>query len=149
MNSRRHGTSRHGALTWLPRVTRQRANGGRYLGYRPEPQFRHTGWKRFRQGRMGTCFKDNAMQIQPGLKRDSQLTKHFLGIHPIIEQFIEQLQIREIIGTYVRVDRRMTLDHGKALTLLIHNILTTPQALYEMVRLDPTIRRRKGRPAPM
>jgi transposase len=72
------------------------------------------------------------MQTQRGLSKDSTLTKFVLGAHPIIEQFIEMLQIREIIGAYVRTDKRMKLDDDKALTLLIHNILTTPNALYEM-----------------
>lgn len=72
------------------------------------------------------------MQIQRGVKKDSSLTKFVLGAHPIIEHFIEMLQIREIIGTYVRTDKRMRLDAGQVLTLLIHNILTTPHPLYEM-----------------
>lgn len=72
------------------------------------------------------------MQIQRGLKKDSLLTKFVLGAHPIIDHFIEVLRIREIIGTYVRADKRMSLDDDKVLAILIHNILTTPNALYEM-----------------
>ena len=72
------------------------------------------------------------MKIQNGLKKDSSLAKFVVGAHPIIEHFVEMLRIREIIGTYVRTDKRMKLDDGKALTLLIHNILTTPNPLYEM-----------------
>ena len=72
------------------------------------------------------------MQIQRGLRKDSSHTKFVLGAHPIIEHFIETLRIREIIGTYMRSDKRMKLDDDKILTLLIHNILTTPHALYEM-----------------
>lgn len=72
------------------------------------------------------------MQIQRGLKKDSSHTRFVLGAHPIIEHFIEKLQIREIISTYMRTDRRMKLDDDKVLTLLIHNILTSPNALYEM-----------------
>ncbi len=72
------------------------------------------------------------MQIQRGIKKDSSLTKFVLGVHPIIEHFIGMLQIREIISSYVRTDKRMKLDDDKVLTLLIHNILTTPNALYEM-----------------
>lgn len=72
------------------------------------------------------------MQIQRGLKKDSSLTKFVLGAHPIIEHFIGMMRVREIIGTYVRTDKRMRLDDDKALALLIHNILTTPNALYEM-----------------
>jgi len=72
------------------------------------------------------------MQTQNGLKKDVSLTKCVLGAHPIIEHFIETLRIREIIGTYLPADRRMKLDDGKVLTLLIHNILTSPNPLYEM-----------------
>ena len=72
------------------------------------------------------------MQTQRGIKKDSSLTKFVLRVHPIIEHFIEMLHIRETISTYVRTDKRMKLDDDKVLTLLIHNILTSPNALYEM-----------------
>jgi transposase len=73
-----------------------------------------------------------AMHKQNGLKKDASLAKFVLGAHPIIEHFIETLRIREIIGSYLPTDRRMKLDDGKALALLIHNILTSPNPLYEM-----------------
>jgi transposase len=76
--------------------------------------------------------RESMMQIQHGLKKDSTLTKFVLGAHPIIEHFIETLRIREVMSTYMRADKRMRLDDEKALTLLIHNILTTPIALYEL-----------------
>ena len=66
------------------------------------------------------------MQIQRGMKPDSVHTKFVLGAHPIIEHFIETMRIRESISTYVRADKRMKIDDDKVLTLLIHNILTTP-----------------------
>ena len=72
------------------------------------------------------------MQIQRGLKKDSSLTKFVLGAHPIIEHFMERMRIREIISTYMPADKRMSLEDEKALAVLIHNILTTPNALYEM-----------------
>ena len=72
------------------------------------------------------------MQTQRGIKKESSLTKFVLRVHPIIEHFIEMLHIRETISTYVRTDKRMKLDDDKVLTLLIHNILTSPNALYEM-----------------
>ena len=72
------------------------------------------------------------MQIQRGLQRDSSLAKFVLGAHPIIEHFIEILRIRETISSYVPSDKRMKVDDDKMLTLLIHNILTTPYPLYEM-----------------
>ena len=66
------------------------------------------------------------MQIQRSMKPDSVHTKFVLGGHPIIEHFIETMRIRESISTYVRADKRMKIDDDKVLTLLIHNILTTP-----------------------
>ena len=72
------------------------------------------------------------MQIQKGIGRDSTLTKFVVGAHPIIERFITLLRIDDAIGTYLPHDNRMKLADSKALTLLIHNILTTPNALYEM-----------------
>jgi len=72
------------------------------------------------------------MQIQRGLQRDSSLAKFVLGAHPIIEHFIEMLRIRETISSYVPTDKRMKVDDDKILTLLIHNILTTPHPLYEI-----------------
>ena len=72
------------------------------------------------------------MQIQRGLKSDSVLTKFVLGAHPIIEHFIKTIRIREIMSTYMRSDKRMKLDDDKVLTLLIHNIITTSNPLYEM-----------------
>ncbi len=72
------------------------------------------------------------MQIQRGLKKDSSLKKFVLGAHPIIEHFMGRMQIREIIGTYMPADKRMSLEDDKTLGVLIHNILTTPNALYEM-----------------
>lgn len=72
------------------------------------------------------------MQIQRGIKKDSSLAKFVLRAHPIIEHFIGMLRIRETISTYVRTDKRMKLDDDNVLTLLIHNILTSPNPLYEM-----------------
>ena len=76
--------------------------------------------------------RESMMQIQRGLKKDSTLTKFVVGAHPIIEHFIEKLRIREIMSTYMRSDKRMRLDDDKTLTVLIHNILTAPIALYEL-----------------
>ena len=42
------------------------------------------------------------------------------------------MRVRDIINTYLASDKRQKLDDGSILTLLIHNILTTPHSLYEM-----------------
>lgn len=72
------------------------------------------------------------MQSQAGLHKDAILTKCVLGAHPIIEHFLELMRVRDIINTYLASDKRQKLDDGSILTLLIHNILTTPHPLYEM-----------------
>ena len=58
------------------------------------------------------------MQTQNGLKRNSSLSKFVVGAHPIIEHFIETLRIREIIGSYMRTDKRMKMDDSKAVWVL-------------------------------
>jgi transposase len=72
------------------------------------------------------------MQSQPGLHKDAVLTKCVLGAHPIIEHFMKLMRVRDIINTYLASDQRQKLDDGSVLTVLIHNILTTPHPLYEM-----------------
>ena len=83
------------------------------------------------------------MQSQRGLKPNSVHTRFVLGVHPIIEHFIGSLKIREIVGTYVRSDRRMVLGHDRALMLLIHNILTAPNAGPMKMRSTTTIGRNR------
>lgn len=70
------------------------------------------------------------MQSQRGLKKDTELTKFVLGAHPIIEHFMEIMRIGETLSSYLPSDKRRKLDDDKVITLLIHNILTTPYALY-------------------
>jgi transposase len=72
------------------------------------------------------------MYTQQGLKKDHLLTKFVLGVHPIIQHFIEKLRIPEIIGTYVGSDNRRKVDTENVLCLLIHNFLTSPSPLYEI-----------------
>lgn len=91
------------------------------------------GWRRGELGRsVGSEPKESRMHIQQGLKKDSSLGKFVLGAHPIIDHFMERMRIRETIGTYVPLDKRMSLEDEKVLGVLIHNILTSPNALYEM-----------------
>lgn len=73
------------------------------------------------------------MNIHQGLKKDSVLRKYVIGAHPIIQFFMDKLKISEIIGSYVRQDKRLKLSTEKALCLLIHNILSTPKPMYEIV----------------
>jgi transposase len=72
------------------------------------------------------------MHAQPGLRKGHLLKKFILGIHPIIQHFIEKLRITEIIGTHVQSDKRRKVDTENVLCLLIHNYLTSPSPLYEI-----------------
>lgn len=72
------------------------------------------------------------MQIQQALRKNAVLRKHSIGVHPIIQWFIDRLQVREIIGQYIGQDARAALTLEKALSLLVHNILTSPMPMYEL-----------------
>src|SRR4029078_9496927 len=72
------------------------------------------------------------MHIQAGIKKGHVLKKFILGVHPIIQHFIEKLRITEIIGTHVGSDKRRKVDTENVLSLLIHNCLTSPSPLYEI-----------------
>ena len=72
------------------------------------------------------------MIIQQGLKKDVVHKKYLIGAHPIIQFFMDKLKVNEIIGSYVRQDKRMKLSTEKTLSVLIHNMLTTPMPLYEI-----------------
>jgi transposase len=70
------------------------------------------------------------MITQPSWRKGSLLRKFVLGPHPIIEHFLDKLRIRELIATYVPQDQRIKLPIERTLSLLIHNILTTPMPMY-------------------
>ena len=72
------------------------------------------------------------MITQKAIRPGAVLKKYVLGVHPIIETFIEQLNIREIISSHIKQDQRVKLRCDRILPLLIHNILTEPKALYEI-----------------
>ncbi len=72
------------------------------------------------------------MIVQEGLRKDALHKKYVIGAHPIIEFFIERLKITEIIGSYVKQDKRLKLSTEKTLSMLIHNIVTTPLPMYEI-----------------
>lgn len=71
------------------------------------------------------------MHIQKSLKKDTYLKKMVLDVYPIIQHFIEALKIPEIIGAYMKDDKRRKVDIENVLSLIIHNFLTTPHPLYE------------------
>lgn len=73
------------------------------------------------------------MRAQKGLKKGVEHRKYSIGAHPIIQTYIEKLQVGEIIGSYIKQDERLRLSVEKTLCVLIHNILTTPMPMYEIV----------------
>lgn len=66
------------------------------------------------------------------IKRNGVLKKFVLEVHPIIEHFIAKLKVKETLGTFLPSDKRMKVEDEQVLSLLVHNILTTPHPLYEM-----------------
>jgi len=71
------------------------------------------------------------MIVQPALTKNTYLKKMVLGAHPIIGHYIELLKIPEILGSYMKPDKRRTVDTERVLPLVIHNYLTQPHPLYE------------------
>jgi len=72
------------------------------------------------------------MQIQHNLNHTASLYKFVLGPHPIIQFFIDKLNISDIIDSYIKQDKRSQLFNEKIISLLIHNILTASSPMYEI-----------------
>ena len=70
------------------------------------------------------------MITQPSWRIGALLRKFVLGAHPIIEHYLQKLRIGELIATYIPQDQRIKLPIERTLSLLIHNILTTPMPMY-------------------
>ena len=66
---------------------------------------------------------------------------HLLGPHPIIEHFLQRLDLRGIVHSFVGTGRERTIEHGEALSVLVHNILDSPEPLYRIAEwaapIDP------------
>lgn len=72
------------------------------------------------------------MIVQNGLRKELIHKRYVLGAHPILQHFMAQLKIPEIMSTYLPCDQRMSLSTDKTLGVVLHNILTHPMPLYEM-----------------
>jgi hypothetical protein len=72
------------------------------------------------------------MITQQEWRKDVAHKKFVIGVHSIIQFFVDQLKIPEIIGTYIQQDRRLRVPVEQTLMVLIHNILTTPTPMYEI-----------------
>jgi transposase len=70
------------------------------------------------------------MITQTSWRPNALLRKFVLGAHPIIEHYLQKLRISELIATYIPQDQRTKVPVERTLSLLIHNILTTPMPMY-------------------
>jgi transposase len=70
------------------------------------------------------------MITQLSLRKGALLRKFVLGAHPILEHYLEKLKIGELIATYIPQDQRIKVPIERTLSLLIHNILSTPMPMY-------------------
>lgn len=77
--------------------------------------------------------------IQKGLHESSKLIKRFLGVHPIINFFIDQLNIGQIISSCIKQDARLVMPLDQSLILLVHNILASPMPMYEISDWSKTL----------
>ena len=70
------------------------------------------------------------MITQASWRKSALLRKFVLGAHPIIQHYLEKLRIGELIAAYIPQDQRIKLPIERTLSLLVHNILTTPTPMY-------------------
>lgn len=71
------------------------------------------------------------MITQKALRLNATLKKYVIGAHPIIQYFIDRLQLREIVGSLIAQDHRIALSVEKIINVMIHNILASPRPMYE------------------
>lgn len=64
----------------------------------------------------------------------AELDTHLLGAHPVIAHFIERLNLHDIVCSHVGTGRERAIDHGEALSALVHNILESPMPLYRIAQ---------------
>ncbi len=57
---------------------------------------------------------------------------HLLGPHPVIAHFLERLRLRTIISSFVGTGRERAIEHGEALSALVHNVLDSPAPMYRI-----------------
>lgn len=82
-------------------------------------------------------------------RRDSggkqTLEVHRLGPHPLIEHFLERLDLARILDKHIHSNREGVLTHGRAICVLIHNVLVARDPLYRLSEwLEPIEARALG-----
>jgi transposase len=72
------------------------------------------------------------MITQPGLRKNASLSKFVIGAHPIIQVYLDRLRVAEIIATHIQQDQRLKVPIEQTLSILIHNVLSSPMPMYEL-----------------
>ncbi len=62
----------------------------------------------------------------------STLEIHRLGPHPIIQHFLERLDVARILDKHIHSNRTGILSHGTAICVLVHNVLVSQDPLYRL-----------------
>lgn len=70
--------------------------------------------------------------IQKSANKKFTHSRKVVGIHPIIQFFIEKLNIHQMLNTYFPQDTRLALSFEKAIGVLVHNILGASSPMYEI-----------------
>jgi len=73
-----------------------------------------------------------ASLVRRGLGGRGTLEIHRLGPHPLIEHFLQRLDLLRILDKHIHSNRTGTVSHGKAICVLIHNILVSRDPLYRL-----------------
>ena len=64
----------------------------------------------------------------------AQITTHFLGPHPVIDHFLQRMNLESILRGALGGARQGVLDHARTLTVLVHNLLVSPGPLYRIAQ---------------
>ncbi len=65
-------------------------------------------------------------------KGRSTLEIHRLGPHPLIQHYLERLNVDRILDKHIHSNRTGIISHGKTISLLVHNILVSRDPLYRL-----------------
>ena len=76
--------------------------------------------------------KENPIPRRQAIRGKGTLEIHRLGPHPLIEHFIQRLDIPRILDKHIHSNRTGVISHGKTIGILIHNILTSNDPLYRV-----------------
>jgi transposase len=60
------------------------------------------------------------------------LEVHRLGAHPLVEHFLQRLDVARILDKHIHSNRDGTLSHGRAICVLVHNVLVARDPLYRL-----------------